>query len=346
MRDNITVLILIVVLVLNLTSTIFSEEVTMQPESTGPNQSLREELRWLRAEAFDLEVSLASRKSEKLSETTAAIYVITQENIRRSGVTNIPELLRMVPGLQVARINANRWAVSSRGFNGTFANKLLVLIDGRSVYTPLFSGVYWDVQNVLLEDVAQIEVIRGPGSTLWGANVVNGIINIITKTSKDTQGGLLTGGAGDKAERAVGGFRYGGKIYKDAYYRLYTRYFNHDDFDISSSGDDANGNWQISQGGFRIDWDLSAVDSLTLQGDIYDGDVNELARRSLRRQDKDVSGVNVLGRWKHTFQDTSDMVLRMYYDQTYRKEDVIFREIRDTFDLDFQHRFMAGSRKN
>ena len=187
-------------------------------------------------------------------------------------------------------------------------------------------------------------LIRGPGSTLWGANAVNGIINIITKTSKDTQGGLLTGGAGDKAERAVGGFRYGGKISKDAYYRLYTRYFNHDGFNIRSSGDDANDSWQISQGGGRIDWDLSSVDSLTLLGNYYDGDVNELSRRSLRRLDKDVSGVNVLGRWKHTFPDTSDMVLRMYYDRTFRKEEVIFREIRDTFDLDFQHRFMSGSR--
>jgi iron complex outermembrane receptor protein len=193
----------------------------------------------------------------------------------------------------------------------------------------------------MLEDVERIEVIRGPGSTLWGANAVNGVINIITKNSEDTQGGLLTGGAGDKAERVVGGFRYGGKISKDAYYRLYARYFDHDNFNISttSPGDNSNDNWQISQGGFRIDWDLSPVDTLTLKGDIYGGDVNELTRSSLRRLDKNVSGVNVLGRWKHIFSDTSDMSFQMYYDRTYRKEDVFFREIRDTFDLDYQHRF-------
>lgn len=341
MNNKIIVSVLFAVIFINLTSSLFSEEVSMQSESTEVTQALREEIRWLQAEAFDMEVTLASRKPEKLSEATAAIYVITQEDIRRSGVTSIPEALRMVPGLQVARINANRWAVSSRGFNGTFANKLLVLIDGRSVYTPLYSGVYWDVQNVMLEDVERIEVIRGPGGALWGANAVNGIINIMTKNSKDTQGGLLTEMVGSE-ERNVTGVRYGGKIGKEAFYRIYARYLNHDDFVIASSSDDSNDNWQNSQGGMRIDWDLSAVDSLMLKGDIYDGDVNQLSDRSLQRQDKDVSGVNLLGRWKHAFSDDSDMYLQTYYDHTYRK-DAFFREKRDTFDLDLQHRFMLGS---
>lgn len=323
------------------TSLLFSEETSSQPEGTAAEQAIREEIRWLQAEAFALDVTLSSRKPEKLSEATAAIYVITQENIRRSGVTSIPEALRMVPGLQVARINANRWAVTSRGFNGTFANKLLVLIDGRSVYTPLYSGIYWDVQNLLLEDVERIEVIRGPGGALWGANAVNGIINIMTKNSKDTQGGLLTEMVGSE-ERNVSGVRYGGKIGKEAFYRIYARYLNHDDFVIASSSDDSNDNWQNSQGGMRIDWDLSAVDSLMLKGDIYDGDVNQLSDRSLQRQDKDVSGVNFMGRWKHAFSDDSDMYFQTYYDHTYRR-DAFFREKRNTFDLDLQHRFMLGS---
>ncbi|MBM4053244.1 MAG: hypothetical protein FJ264_00940 [Planctomycetes bacterium] len=172
---------------------------------------------------------------------------ITEEDIRRSGVTTIPELLRMVPGLNVAQIDTNRWAISSRGFNGRFANMLLVMIDGRSVYTPLFSGVYWDVQDTLLEDIERIEIVRGPGGTLWGANAVNGVINIVTKSAKKTQGGLVSGGAGDR-ERGFGNLRYGGKLGEDVYFRTYAKYFNRDDFD------DGNGSeWWTEQGGFRFE---------------------------------------------------------------------------------------------
>jgi iron complex outermembrane receptor protein len=151
-------------------------------------------------ELMNIEVTTASKKTEKLSEAATAVYVITQEDIRRSGVTSIPEALRLAPGLTVGRVDAHTWAISARGFNDIFANKLLVLIDGRSVYTPLFSGVYWDVQDTFLEDVERIEVIRGPGATVWGANAVNGVINIITKRAKDTQGTVLTGG-GDRGTR-------------------------------------------------------------------------------------------------------------------------------------------------
>lgn len=166
-----------------------------------------------------LEITSVSRKAERLSHTAAAVYVITNEDIRRSGVTNIPDALRMAPGLHVAQITANRWVVASRGFSEEFSNKLLVLIDGRSVYTPLFSGVYWDVQDVMLEDVDRIEVIRGPGATVWGANAVNGVINIITKSAADTQGGLLTGGGGSY-ENGFGGFRWGGAVGDDLHYRV------------------------------------------------------------------------------------------------------------------------------
>jgi len=173
---------------------------------------------------MNLQVTSVSKRTQKVSEAAAAVFVITQEDIRRSGATSIPEALRLAPGLQVARIDENKWAIAARGFNGRFDNKLLVLIDGRSVYTPLFSGVYWNVQDVMLEDVDRIEVIRGPGATLWGANAVNGVINIITKKAKDTQSTLVTAGAGTE-ERASGSARYGGTIGKTAY-RVYGKYFN------------------------------------------------------------------------------------------------------------------------
>src|SRR2546425_7705707 len=159
---------------------------------------------------MNLQVTSVSKRTQKLADAAAAIFVITQEDIRRSGATCIPEALRMVPGLEVARIDMNKWAISSRGFNGRFANKLLVLIDGRSVYTPLFSGVYWNMQDVLLEDIDRIEVIRGPGATLWGANAVNGVINIITKEAQATQNGLISAEAGNELQGS-GGLRYGSK---------------------------------------------------------------------------------------------------------------------------------------
>ena len=200
-------------------------------------------------ELLNIEVTSVSKKQQRLFESPAAIYVLTQEDICCSGATSIPELLRMVPGLHVAQIDANKWAISARGFNGLFANKMLVLIDGRSVYTPLFSGVHWDVQDTSLEDVERIEVIRGPGATLWGANAVNGVINIITKSAKDTQGGLLTMGVGTQ-ENGFGGLRYGGKLGDNAGYRFYTKYFNRDNSALLSGGEAADG-WDMLRGGFR-----------------------------------------------------------------------------------------------
>ncbi len=316
----------------------------MQSGNRDVTESIQEEIRWLQAESFLMEVTSVSKKPEKLSDSAAAIFVITQEDIRRSGATHIPDLLRMVPGLQVAQADANKWAISSRGFNRLFANKLLVLIDGRSVYTPLFSGVYWDVQNYLLADVERIEVIRGSGSTLWGSNAVNGVINIITKDSKDTQGGLLTGRAGDE-ERAGGGFRYGGKIGEDAYYRLYSRGFKYDDSgNIENSDTNGNDKWRMAQGGFRIDWDVSSANSLMFQGNLYEGDANELVIGSSQpRRNTELSGGHVLGRWKHIFSDTSEVTFQMYFDQTFRKT-AISREVRNTTDFDLQHRFRLGDR--
>jgi len=294
---------------------------------------------------MNLEITSVSKKAQKVSEAAAAIFVITSEDIRRSGVTSIPEALRMVPGLQVVRIDASKWAITSRGFNDRFANKLLVLIDGRSVYTPLYSGVFWDLQDTLLEDVERIEVIRGPGATLWGANAVNGIINIITKQAKETQGGLVTAGTGTE-ERGFGSVRYGSKLNDDTCYRVYAKYF---DRDIGVDGVD---NWHVVRGGFGVDWEPANGNSLTLQGDIYDDKIGDrISVASLDDPytqtldgDRESSGFNLLTRWKHVISDTSDMTLQLYYDRT-KQNTIILDEIRDTFDIDFQHRFLLSKRQ-
>src|SRR5438046_5856351 len=212
---------------------------------------------------MSLQVGAVFKGRQKVADAAAAIVVLTQEDIRRSGATSIPEALRLVPGLEVARIDQNKWAIGSRGFNGRFDNKLLVLIDGRSVYTPLFSGVYWDIQDVMLEDVDRIEVIRGPGATLWGANAVDGVINIITKPSRSTQSVLVTAEGGSE-QRGAANFRYGGKLNKDTYYRAYGKYFNFGPSVYPSTDITANDDWDAWRGGVRPDWPPSGPDSITL----------------------------------------------------------------------------------
>src|SRR5712691_7142601 len=299
---------------------------------------------------INMEVTSVSKKQEKLSKTAAAIFVITQEDIRRSGTSSIPELLRMVPGLDVAHIDANKWAISSRGFNELFADKMLVLIDGRTMYTPLFSGVYWDVQDTLLEDVDRIEVIRGPGATLWGANAVNGVINIITKQAKETQGGLVTVGTGNQ-ERGLGAVRYGGKLGDRSYYRFFAKYFNRDAF-AKSSGERATDGWNILREGFRTDWKVTDQDLLTVQGDFYNGSaggsvpgiVSLSPPTTVSVDDRaHLAGGNVLGWWKHAFSDRSDTTLHFYYDRADRR-DVLLSEVRHTVDLDFDHHLALGNR--
>ena len=299
-------------------------------------------------ELLDLEITSVSKKKERLSEAAAAVFVVTQEDSRRSGATTIPEALRMVPGVHVARIDSSTWAVTSRGFNGFFANKLLVLIDGRSVYSPTFSGVNWDVQDTLLEDIERIEVIRGPGATLWGANAVNGVINIITKKTQDTQGGLLTGGSGTE-ERIFDGFRYGLQLEDNVYLRMYTKAFKRDDL-VNTRGDNAHDDWDGILGGFRMDWEISENSNLALHGDIYDERAHEtVSVHSLPPSlsmpfgepvlgEKDLKGGNVLGRWNYSFSQFSDLALQLYYDRVDRKTE-LFEETYDTIDLDFQHRF-------
>jgi len=300
---------------------------------------------------MNLRVTSTARRPQTVAESAAAIFVITQEDIRRSGVTSIPEALRMVPGVEVARIDGNKWAISARGFNGRFANKLQVMIDGRSVYTPLFSGVLWDVQDTVLEDIDRIEVVRGPGASLWGANAVNGVINIVTKRARDTQGTLLVAGGGTE-EQGFSTVRYGGKFNDDTYYRAYAKYFNRDSQEFIGGGDAAD-DWQVGRTGFRMDWEPEGPDGLTVQGDFYRGVVGTTGRTfSLAfpfsqtvNTDDDVFGGNLLGRWTHRFADGSDMQLQVYYDLVAGDELGISLD-EHTFDVDFQHHFQPNDRND
>src|SRR6266850_7255 len=296
---------------------------------------------------MDLQVTSVSKRAQKLADAAAAIFVITQDDIRRSGASSIPEALRMVPGLEVARIDENKWAIGSRGFNGRFDNKLLVLIDGRSVYTPLFSGVYWNIQDVMLEDIDRIEVIRGPGATLGGANAVDGVINIITKPAASTQSGILTAGGGTE-ERGSGGARYGNKIGDATHYRIYGKYFDWGPSDFAS-GATAHDGWDAMRGGFRADWTPAGANSLTLQGDLYRSNYQEtLTVPSLAPPYSNTfpnngayRGGNILGRWNHNSEGASTS-LQMYYDNTSTVDNSLFVDHQNIFDIDFQHGFHAG----
>ncbi|HWD90758.1 MAG TPA: TonB-dependent receptor [Verrucomicrobiae bacterium] len=287
---------------------------------------------------------------ETLSQTPAAISIVTSDDIRRSGAMNIPEALRQVPGMEVARVDASEWAVSARGFNDVFANKLLVLQDGRTVYSPVFSGVFWDVQGAMMEDIDRIEVIRGPGSTVWGANAVNGVINVISKSAKDTQGLLVSAGGGN-IDQAFVNARYGGQFGSNVSYRVYGTYMDQDSFP-RPNGQEVNNAWQMGRWGAHLDWDASPRDLVTLQGDGYLGAVHQSfnvfdpTSPTLVREVPDrmsVLGGNVLGRWTHTFSDTSELKTQLSYDRTERHA-VVFGEKRDTVDLDAQHSFALGER--
>ncbi len=295
---------------------------------------------------LSLEVTSVSRKRQSLNEAPAAIYVISQEDIQRSGVTSIPEALRMAPGLHVARIDGNKWAISSRGFSNQFANKLLVLIDGRSVYTSSYSGVYWEIQDTLLEDIDRIEVIRGPGATLWGANAVNGVINIITKHSKDTQGGLLVAGAGNQ-EKAFAGFRYGSELKPGTYGRFYLKYNDRDSNHAPLLSQDANDDWQAARAGFRLDGAAGKSSNWTLQGDAYETDENELVTLNIQggplAGDIKASGWNILARWEQSFNNGNIATMQLYYDYAQREELLIGQQ-HGTFDLDTQLQFKPFSR--
>ena len=299
------------------------------------------------------DVTSVSRKKQRLMDSAAAIFVITDEDIQRSGVTSIPEALRMVPGMQVARLNGNTWSISTRGFNYIFANKLLVLIDGRTVYSPLFSGVNWDVQDTMLEDIDRIEVIRGPGAALWGANAVNGVINIITKYAADTQGGLLSVGFGSE-EKAFGAYRYGGQLGEDGFYRAYVKAFERDAQHKSDTVENPADGWNMKRAGFKTEWQAQSGADITIQGDIYQGSTRPPLRIAdvalstsefvtLTDKNRDQKGGNISAHYKKTLSNSSDYSLRAIYDN-YQNFDYRITEKRNTLDLEFEHYFKPWSK--
>lgn len=301
---------------------------------------------------MNLKVTSVSKKPQQLTNAAAAVFVISEDDIKRSGVTNIADALRMVPGVQVARVDSSKWAVTARGLNSRFANKLLVLQDGRSLYTPLFSGVYWEVQDTPLEDIDRIEVIRGPGAALWGANAVNGVINIITKSAEDTKGGLVSTGGGS-SEKGFATIRYGTSIGDSSFLRLYGKHNEHG-AGVDSAGNSANDSWNMTRTGFRLDSTISNRDTVTVQGDYYSGAFNETYKLYAKlypnypdttpgdpyeiKTNSNASGANILTRWQHTPASGGNMTLQLYYDHNERDMLVLPQKF-DTVDVDFQHSF-------
>jgi iron complex outermembrane receptor protein len=283
----------------------------------------------------DIQVTSVSKRAESAGDAPAAVFVISRDAIARSGAASLPEILRLAPNLQVSQAGSSRYVITARGFNGApeaqnYANKLLVLIDGRTVYTPLFSGVYWDMQSVVPQDIDRVEVISGPGATLWGANAVNGVISITTRNSADTQGGLLAAGYGNQRRSAT--LRYGGRIAEGLTYRIYASSFQSDDSHAVGGGR-RNDHWSLPQAGFRADWAASATDLVTLQGDLYDGFE---AQQTAPAQS--VRGGNVTSRWTRSFGDGGVLQVQAYYDRAERGDEVDGSGFKvDTYDVDLQH---------
>ena len=302
---------------------------------------------------MNIEVTSVSKKEQKLSQVAAAIFVITQEDIRRSGATNIPDLLRMVPGLDVAQINGSTWAIGARGFAAQYSsNKLLVMIDSRIVYTPNFAGVYWDTLDLPLEDVDRIEVIRGPGGSIWGANAVNGVISIFTKSSAETRGAMVEAGGGN-VNQGFGTVQYGGRLGKTTDYRLYTKYFNQGQQDDLTGLNGADG-WHMLRGGSRMDATLSSKDFLTVEGDIYTAREGELGfiLPSVTSpgfiqppEEINLGGGFIQSAWNHAYSGRSDSTLQISLTR-YRRADPLEPETRDTLDLDYRHHIEWGGRQD
>jgi iron complex outermembrane receptor protein len=301
----------------------------------------------------NIEVTSVAKEPQKWLRAPAAIQVITGEEIRRAGATSIPQALRLADNLEVAQINAHDWAISARGFNANLANKLLVLIDGRAVYTPLYGGVLWNEQDYLVADIDRIEVISGPGGTLWGANAVNGVINIITKGSRETQGAYLEGAGGNELEEQAG-VRYGAELSPDAYLRIYGKYTGAGD-ELSTQGTSADDAWHVGRGGFRADIGADRRDQVTLQGDFYSG-AEDFAGMGLYK----LSGGNILGRWSRAISTETSMSLQVYFDHTYLSQPYpasppgnfysgfpasALTDDLDTYDLDFQYHCRWGERQ-
>lgn len=324
-------------------STVVLAGLTLFGETQLHAQTLTAQLADLSIEELTMmSVTSASRRPEPLSTAASAIFVITPDDIRRSGATSIPEALRLAPGLHVARIDSRRWAISARGFNGEFANKLLVLIDGRSIYTPVHGGVNWDAQDLFLQDIERIEVIRGPGAAQWGANAVNGVINIISKSAHDTHGGLATAAVGTELNTTA--VRWGDTLGETGSYRVHAKYLNRDESPTPTG--DADDEWWQGRAGFRSDWTPQARDKLTLQGAYYQGEVGRLFpvvsslsppyNQPLVIENR-MRGGNLLGRWIRTHAPGNEWTLQTYVDW-YEARPLQVEEKVFTFDVDFQHR--------
>ena len=300
---------------------------------------------------MDIEITSVSKKVQKMSETAAAVFVITSEDIARSGVTNIADALSMAPGVHAARIESNKWAVSIRGFNGRFANKLLVLIDGRSVYTPLYSGVFWEVQDMVLADIDRIEVIRGPGAAVWGSNAVNGVINIITKNTRENRGGLVEVNAGNIDNMAA--VRYEKQLNDHTAYRIYAKYKDIDNQVYLDTDEEAEDRWNMVRTGFKVNHDPKDDTKFNLQGEYFDSNMGETlmlseisyagppyADISFPSYKTKMRGGHVMFKWQKLLSASSDMHLQLYYDRF--EFNPIFIDITvDLTDLTFQHRFAA-----
>jgi iron complex outermembrane receptor protein len=287
-------------------------------------------------EVMEMEVvSVTRMKGQDVFTSPAAIYVITEEEIRRSGHEILPEVFKGVPGVHVGRINSNTWAISMRGFNEALNNKLLVLIDGRSIYTLRFGGVDWDMHNIPLELIERIEVIRGPGGTLWGANAYNGVINIITKHASQTQGSLLSVGGGSEHYGKATAI-HGGRLDDKGYYRVYGKGDIFDDFK-HADGSNGSDEWNSWQGGYRFDWDRDS-DAFTLQGDFHYNRHGSFPLVTMKGSKVEVYNTNVLGKWSRQIDDDSDMSLKFYYDMINRTQ-VEWKEQRHVGDIEFKHSF-------
>ncbi|MFO1447951.1 MAG: TonB-dependent receptor [Opitutaceae bacterium] len=296
-------------------------------------------------ELMEVEVVSVSGYTESLNDAPSAIQVIRGTQLVRSGAATIAEGMRLAHNLNVAQKNPHDWAISARGFNANVGNKLLVLMDGRSVYTPLFAGVFWNAQDYLLEDIAQIEAISGPGGTLWGANAMNGVINIITKSARETQGSYVQAGLGSELRGTLAA-RYGGKLAPDVYFRVYGKFLNADEGELTGGRTAANG-WEQAQGGFRVDVIASPTDTLTLQGDIYAGDLDLQSGETAR-----LGGGNLLARWSRETRDVSESSLQVYFDRTHIAVPFaaspfapagFLKDRLDTFDVKAQHSTRLGN---
>ena len=323
---------------------------------TGPSASDPNSLKQLSLEQLSqLEVTSVGKEAAPAFKTPAALSVLTSEQIHRSGARTLPDLLRLIPGVEVAQIDASQWAIGIRGFQGKLSRSVLVLIDGRSVYTPLFAGVYWDMQDAMLEDIDRIEVIRGPAGTIWGSNAVNGVINIITKSARDTRGTLAAAYGGSQGGEVdwrygAGGDRLSYRIYGKGFTRGPEEHADRANFD----------DWRRGQFGFRIDYQPDTHDELTVKGDIYDGEAGQRLQLSsfsppaivTAEGDRSFNGQNVLAVWRHILTSGADIRVQTYFDRTDRKE-LNYHEVRDTFDADFiyhatmkRHEITVGRRKN